>query len=163
MYSTSSLILIAAFSFISSTLPQASSPMLPVDSVADGQSTFEQDFASFDRDGDGQLSREETQSAKWLNRYFDDIDTDHNDQLSRSEIYSYGMRLRKEQAFNFDERFNSADKDGDHALTRQEAEAGQMTQVILRFDSIDANGDGKVTMEELRAYLKRHIQRGPMV
>jgi Ca2+-binding EF-hand superfamily protein len=163
MYSTSSLFLIAAFSLVSSTLPQASSPMLPIDAAVDVQSTFEQDFASFDRDDDGQLSRAETRNAKWLNRYFDEIDTDQNNQLSKSEIYSYGMRLRKEQASNFDERFRSADKNGDHALTRQEAEAGQMTHVVLRFESIDANGDGKVTMEELRAYLKRHIQTGPMV
>jgi Ca2+-binding EF-hand superfamily protein len=56
------------------------------------------------------------------------------------------------------ERFRQADKDGDGALSKAEAEAG-MPRLAKDFDAIDANKDGKITQEELRAYgAKRHAQ-----
>ncbi len=56
------------------------------------------------------------------------------------------------------ERFRQADKNGDGALSRAEAEAG-MPRLAKDFDASDANKDGKVTQEELRAYgAKRHAQ-----
>jgi Ca2+-binding EF-hand superfamily protein len=51
----------------------------------------------------------------------------------------------------FEERFKAADKDGDGALTKTEAEAGKLQHIAQHFDKIDANKDGKVTREELRA------------
>ena len=64
---------------------------------------------------------------------------------------------------NFIKRFQAADKDGDHALTREEAEAGQMTGIAEHFEEIDADKDGKVTQKEFRDYLKRRLRIGPMV
>jgi Ca2+-binding EF-hand superfamily protein len=51
----------------------------------------------------------------------------------------------------FEERFKAADKNGDGALTKAEAEAGKLQYIAQHFDKIDANKDGKVTREELRA------------
>ena len=66
-------------------------------------------------------------------------------------------------AGSFYERFNAADKNGDRALSRIEAKNSQLTIIARHFDEIDADGNGKVTLDELRAYLARHIQTGPMV
>jgi Ca2+-binding EF-hand superfamily protein len=55
------------------------------------------------------------------------------------------------------ERLKSADKDGDGALTRAEAEAGNMGRIIEHFDRLDGNKDGKVTPEELRALIRSRL------
>jgi Ca2+-binding EF-hand superfamily protein len=58
------------------------------------------------------------------------------------------------------ERFRGADKDGDGALSKAEAEAG-MPRLAKHFDAIDANKDGKLSQDELRAYgAQRHALRG---
>lgn len=56
----------------------------------------------------------------------------------------------------FQQRFTAADKDGDGALTREEAKA--MPRVAAHFDDIDANHDGKVTPSEIVAFMA--AQRG---
>lgn len=57
----------------------------------------------------------------------------------------------------FSERFMAADKNGDGALTREEAEAAGLSRVLEHFDRLDTNGDGKLTQDELRALLRaRH-------
>ena len=55
----------------------------------------------------------------------------------------------------FQERFRQADKDGDGALSKAEADAG-MPRLAKNFDAIDANKDGKITQDELRAYGAKH-------
>ena len=45
----------------------------------------------------------------------------------------------------------AADKDGDGALSKAEAEAAGMKRLVENFDRLDANKDGKVTREEMRA------------
>lgn len=54
----------------------------------------------------------------------------------------------------FSARFAAADKDGDGALTRAEADAAGISKIVDHFDRLDANGDGKVTSEEVRALLR---------
>jgi Ca2+-binding EF-hand superfamily protein len=56
------------------------------------------------------------------------------------------------------QQFRQADKDGDGALSKAEAEAG-MPRLAKHFDAIDANNDGKITQDELSAYAaKRNAQ-----
>jgi Ca2+-binding EF-hand superfamily protein len=51
----------------------------------------------------------------------------------------------------FQQRFAAADKDGDGALTREEAKG--MPRVSAHFDEIDANHDGKVTTTEILSFM----------
>jgi hypothetical protein len=51
-------------------------------------------------------------------------------------------------------RFKDADKNKDGGLSREEARAGQFTNIEKYFDSMDTNKDGKVTPEERSAWAK---------
>jgi Ca2+-binding EF-hand superfamily protein len=53
-----------------------------------------------------------------------------------------------------EERFRAADKNGDGALTREEANAAGLDRIAKHFEQIDANKDGKVTIDELRDALR---------
>lgn len=57
----------------------------------------------------------------------------------------------------FSEQFKAADKDGDGALTRSEAQDARLTRVVDNFDRIDANKDGKVTREEIRTLVRSRV------
>lgn len=57
----------------------------------------------------------------------------------------------------FDEKFKTADKDGDGALTRSEAESAGMGRVVENFDRLDADRDGKVTPSEIRALIRQRL------
>ena len=57
----------------------------------------------------------------------------------------------------FDEQFKAADKDGDGALTKTEAESAQMARIVDNFDRLDANRDGKVTRGEVRALVRGRL------
>ena len=49
------------------------------------------------------------------------------------------------------ERFKAADKDGDGAISKAEAEAAGMKRVSANFDKLDTNKDGKLTRDEMKA------------
>jgi Ca2+-binding EF-hand superfamily protein len=57
----------------------------------------------------------------------------------------------------FSEQFKTADKDGDGALTRSEAQTANLSRVVEHFDRIDANHDGKVTRDEIRALVRARV------
>jgi hypothetical protein len=57
----------------------------------------------------------------------------------------------------FDEQFKAADKDGDGALTKAEAESANLGRIASQFDQIDANKDGKATREEIRALVRTKL------
>lgn len=57
----------------------------------------------------------------------------------------------------FTEQFNSADKNGDGALTRSEAQSANLPRVVEHFDRIDTNRDGKVTREEIRMLVRARV------
>jgi Ca2+-binding EF-hand superfamily protein len=52
------------------------------------------------------------------------------------------MRAKAEQ------RWKDADKDGDGALSREEAQAS-MPGLAERFEKFDSNGDGKIARDEM--------------
>lgn len=56
------------------------------------------------------------------------------------------------------ERWQAADRDGDGAIDRAEAEAG-LPRVYKNFDKLDSDGDGRLTPEELRAMAERFGER----
>jgi hypothetical protein len=49
-------------------------------------------------------------------------------------------------------RFKAADKDGDGAISKAEADAAGMKGVSKNFDKMDANKDGKVSRDEAKAW-----------
>ena len=57
-----------------------------------------------------------------------------------------------------EERFRAAVKNGDGALTREEAQAAGLDRVVKHFDQIDANKDGKITVDELRDALRNRAR-----
>lgn len=57
----------------------------------------------------------------------------------------------------FSEQFKTADKDGDGALSRAEAQDARLTRVVEHFDRIDANKDGKVTRDEIRTLVRSRV------
>jgi Ca2+-binding EF-hand superfamily protein len=57
-------------------------------------------------------------------------------------------------AYKVEQQFKAADKNGDGALTKAEAESAGMGRVVRHFDRIDGNKDGKITPDELRAVLR---------
>jgi hypothetical protein len=54
------------------------------------------------------------------------------------------------------ERFKAADKNGDGAISKAEADGAGMKRLSKNFDAIDANKDGKVTPDEMKAYRTAH-------
>ena len=57
----------------------------------------------------------------------------------------------------FDAKFKAADRDGDNALTREEAGQAGMGRIVGRFDSIDSDKNGKVTRKELHTFLVNRL------
>jgi hypothetical protein len=54
------------------------------------------------------------------------------------------------------ERMKAADKDGDGAISKAEADAAGLKGLSKNFDKIDANKDGKITREEMRTARAEH-------
>lgn len=54
------------------------------------------------------------------------------------------------------EKFKSADKDGNGSLSKEEAQQG-MPQLAKNFDKIDANHDGQVSRDEIKQYYQSHM------
>lgn len=108
-----------------------------------------------DTDGDGSISRKEAEaSMPGLAGKFDSMDADKDGKISRDEMHGFRMAGKKHERKHMRMAFKSADKNGDGALDKSEAEAG-MPMLAQHFATIDADQDGKVTHQELRAH-KRH-------
>lgn len=118
-------------------------------------------FRLADADGDGALSRAETEKGlSRLASVFDAIDANRDGALTPEEIRAWlkaqrGERQTRREAMRakFDEFFAKADSDGDGALSRAEAQQG-MPRLAGKFDRIDGDHDGRITREEIRAYLQ---------
>ena len=118
-------------------------------------------FTRADADGNGTLSRAETEKGlPRLAPAFDAIDANHDGQLTPEEIRTWfkakriERQTRRESArAKFDEFFTKADSDGDGALSRAEAQKG-LPRIAEKFDRIDADHDGKITRDEIRAFLQ---------
>ena len=65
--------------------------------------------------------------------------------------------VKPHAASKFSDKFTAADKDGDGALSRNEAEEAKLVRVVDNFDRIDVNRDGKVTREELRTMVRSRV------
>jgi len=103
-----------------------------------------------DTDKDGRVSREESSKAavERANQRFDQLDANKDGYITQEEVDAARKKVRGEMGKRGAEAWKAADKDGDGAISRSEAEAG-MPMLFRRFDQLDANKDGKITRDEM--------------
>jgi uncharacterized protein (DUF1501 family) len=105
-----------------------------------------------DTNGDGLISRQEAAALPKLARHFDEIDTNHDGQLSKDELKAYFQAKHQEMGAAW---FKKVDADGDGRISKAEAQA-TAPRLAAHFDQIDTNGDGFITPEELAAAHQHH-------
>jgi len=109
---------------------------------------------TLDANKDGKVSRDESSKAavERANRRFDQLDADKDGFITQAEIDAARDKMRSEVRGEMSRRgaenWKAADKDGDGAISRSEAEAG-MPMLFRRFDQLDANKDGKISRDEM--------------
>ena len=114
-------------------------------------------FSQFDTDKDGRISRTELQEG--TTRMFNEADTDKDGFVSKEEMQAHHKAMHGKKAGMMRERWKTADKDGDGALSRAEVDAGNMPMLARDFDKLDKNKDGKLTADEIRTGMPMHEPR----
>jgi hypothetical protein len=102
-----------------------------------------------DTNGDGMISKQEAQALPRLLKHFDEIDTNHDQQLSADELRAFHEKMHGEKGKHRGGMLKKLDTDGDGRISRAEAQAAP--RLAEHFDEIDANKDGFITMEEMKA------------
>jgi hypothetical protein len=121
-------------------------------------------WAKVDTDGDGAISKAEAEAgAPRIARDFANLDADEDGRITREEMHAQMQArhaaTREERRARAEERYRSADTNGDGALDLAEAQQG-MPRMAEHFAEIDADADGLVTREELQAaMLARRAER----
>jgi Ca2+-binding EF-hand superfamily protein len=110
-----------------------------------------------DTNGDGMISREEAKALPRIAAHFDEIDANHDGQITADELRAFHQKQRGEGTKHRGAFFKKLDTDGDGRLGRAEAQAGA-PRLAEHFDEIDANKDGFITREEMAA---AHAKRAP--
>jgi hypothetical protein len=124
----------------------------------------EEHWAKVDTDGDGAISKAEAEAgAPRIARDFANLDADEDGRITREEMHAQMQArhaaTREERRARAEERYRSADTNGDGALDLAEAQQG-MPRMAEHFAEIDADADGLVTREELQAaMLARRAER----
>lgn len=77
--------------------------------------------------------------------------------LAQTAIVSTPEKPQPRYLAKFNQEFDAADKDGDRALTKSEAESAGMHRITGNFDRLDADRDGKVTRAEMRALIRSKL------
>ena len=136
------------------TLPLAAM-LIAVTAPAGATSPTKPNCYTADANQDGVVSREEAQSNPRLEGQFDAADANKDGQLDTAEMEAYRATVRAEARARAQERWTAADKDGDGALSREEAQAS-MPRMAENFDKLDANGDGRVERGEMHNFRMSH-------
>jgi len=115
-----------------------------------------------DTDGNGLISRDEAKALPMIAKHFDEIDTNHDGQLSPDELRAFHQKMSAQheqmREQRFAEHFRKLDTDGDGRVSLAEAQANA-PRLAERFQQIDTNGDGFITPDELKAAMAHHHHR----
>ena len=112
-------------------------------------------FAMADKDADGVVTWAEFETM--ARGHFDQADGNHDGKVTREEADAAREMMKAAMAGRMKgrmegavvERLRNADKDGDGAISAEEAKA--LPMLAEHFEMVDTNHDGKVTREELKA------------
>jgi Ca2+-binding EF-hand superfamily protein len=119
-----------------------SSLSVAAQAAPDAMTVQDKHFATMDKNGDGQISREEAAAFPRLSKHFDKIDTNRDGNLSKDELKAAAQKGR-------DHRFALIDTNNDGLISR--SEAAVRPRLAARFDQLDTNKDGNLSKEELAA------------
>ncbi len=103
-----------------------------------------------DANGDGAIDFPELQARRsdLTTEQFNAMDKDGNGQLSREEMRAAGKERMDARAA---ERFKKLDANGDGGVSQQELNAARQKAADEQFKKADADGDGKLSQAEMTA------------
>lgn len=108
----------------------------------DARGAMQDRIKQADTNGDGMLSRAEAAALPRILKHFDEIDTNHDNQITADELRAFHEKQRGEH-------WKKLDTNGDGKISREEAKAAP--RLSERFDQIDTNKDGFITPDEMKA------------
>jgi hypothetical protein len=111
-----------------------------------------------DSNGDGVVTREEASAYPRLTADFDSADANKDGQLDATEMNAHRERMRSEMRARADERWKTADTDGDGKLSLAEAQAS-MPRMAEGFNTFDADRDGFVSRDEMHNFRMKKKKR----
>ena len=109
-------------------------------------------WAMLDQDGDGAISKAEAAGAPRMAEHFAEIDVDSDGRVTKQEMQAARARLHEGMKGRGEDRFRSADTNGDGAVDLAELQR----HAAGRFKELDADGNGLLTHEEFKAGMHRH-------
>lgn len=115
-----------------------------------GAATIAAERTPLDTNNDGAIDFAEMQARRsdLTPEQFNAMDKDGNGQLTREEMRTAGRERMQARA---DERFKALDTDKDGGLSQAEIAAGRQQSADERFKKMDTDGDGKLTQAEMSA------------
>jgi hypothetical protein len=116
----------------------------------DGRGAMHERIKQADTDGNGMLSRAEAAALPRIAKHFDEIDANHDNQITADELKAFHEKMRGAHDKQRAEHWKKLDTNGDGKISRDEAKAGA-PRLAEHFDAIDANKDGFITPDEMKA------------
>jgi Ca2+-binding EF-hand superfamily protein len=106
-----------------------------------------------DTNGDGMIDRAEAAALPRILQHFDEIDANHDNQVTADELRAFHEKMRGEHQKQRGDHWKKLDTNGDGKISKEEAQAAP--RLAGRFDQVDANKDGFITPEEMKATHER--------